>query len=118
MNSLNTEKLQNRFDQVRSRVSRRKVVVFGSFLVVLVAVLQIWAMNRLAVSGEEIAKIEQAKADLEIENAYLETKVAKNASLTSIRIVAGNLGFSGNKKVEYVGLGTVAQALPGVVASR
>lgn len=75
-------------------VSRRRVVGLGVFGLVIMVVLQIWAMNRLAVLGEKITQIEENKATLVMENQLLENRVASKASLQYIQKVADNLGFN------------------------
>lgn len=74
--------------------SRRRVVALGIFGLVMMVVLQIWAMNRLAVLGDKITQIERTKASLVRENQLLENTVASRASLQYIQKLADNLGFN------------------------
>lgn len=76
----------------------------GILGLILMVILQIWAMNRLAVLGEKITQIEQTKITLARENQLLENKVASQASLQYIQRVADNLGFdsSTNSRLKTV----------------
>lgn len=80
----------------RVAFSRRRVIGFVVIGLVGMGVLQIWAMNRLAVLGEKITQVEEAKATIMRENQLLENKVASKASLQYIQKVADNLGFDSN----------------------
>lgn len=91
-------------ERLLSRVSRRRIVVVSVFVLVCVLILEIWAMNRLAVMGEKISKIESAKKNLSLENQLLENQVASRGSLGYIKKMADNLGFSSNTslRLKYI----------------
>ncbi len=71
-------------------------------LVIPLIVIEIWAVNRLSTYGEQISKLEETRAALEIENKILENKIAKETSLLNMVSLSSQLGFEVALNVEYL----------------
>lgn len=82
--------------------TRKKILIFLGLILLIVAVLEIWSVNRLATFGEQINKLERSKAALKLENKLLENEIAKYSSLSEAQKYAPHLGFENTKKVEYL----------------
>ncbi len=70
--------------------------------IIVIAVLEIWLVNRLSTFGLEISKLEQAAFALETENQLLKNEIDKQSSLISIENKARSLGFEKVKNIEYI----------------
>lgn len=81
---------------------RKKIITLVAVLVVAVVFLEIWAVNRLATYGEQINKLEKAKAALLLENQVLENEIAQKSSLSEMAVLSEYLGFTKVSKMEYV----------------
>lgn len=81
---------------------RKKIIIFASILIILVTVVEIWAVNRMATFGSQTAKLEEAKNQLQMENLILEKEIAEKASLLEVQKQAESLGFSKVKDVQYI----------------
>lgn len=71
-------------------------------IILIVAVLEIWSVNRMATYGAEITKLEHSKSVLKLENQLLENEIAQRSSLTNIERYRIYLGFEKVKKIEQV----------------
>lgn len=80
---------------------RKKLLMFFALIIVIVSVLEIWAVNRLATFGSEISKLELAKNSLQMENEILENKIAEKSSLLKIEENSKIFGFKKITKLEY-----------------
>lgn len=91
-------------------LSRRMLLLL--FLVVLVfIILEIWSVNRLSSFGSELSRIEQAKANLTLQNDLLEAQIAESSSLNQASKMAGALGFQNIKDIQYLSLPQLAFGL-------
>jgi hypothetical protein len=81
---------------------RRQIIVIVGISVLLVALSEIWSINRLAILGLQISKMEQSKMSLQLENQILQTQIADKSSLRNVENIATKLGFEGIKKLSYV----------------
>lgn len=80
-----------------------KKIIFGlGLLFCLAVILEIWLTNRLSTYGEEIAKIEQASTNLEVENQILMNQADQKSSLVEIKNQAAKLGFETMHNVQYL----------------
>lgn len=82
--------------------TRKKILMFFGLILLIVAVLEIWSVNRLATYGEQINRLERSKAALKLENKLLEYEIAKNSSLSESEKYAPYLGFDTTHQVEYL----------------
>lgn len=85
-----------------SRFSKKRVISLLVVLLVVVVIVEIWSANRLATYGEQINKIEQAKANLELENQILSNEVSKASSLAKLGDYATSLGFESISHIQYL----------------
>lgn len=81
---------------------RKKILMFFGLIVILVAVVEIWAVNRLATFGSEISRLESARASLELENSIIEKNIADKSSLLEVSKSSGSLGFIKAQKIDYL----------------
>jgi hypothetical protein len=81
---------------------RKKLLMMFGLIVVSVAVVEIWAVNRLATFGSEISRLEMAKASLALENSILEKQIADKSSLLEVSKSSKGLGFVKVSKLEYL----------------
>lgn len=82
--------------------TRKKILMFFGLILLIVAVLEIWSVNRLATFGEQINELERSKAALKLENKLLENEIAKHSSLSEAQKYVPHLGFQTTMKVEYL----------------
>lgn len=85
-----------------SGILRKQVIALCILVVSILAVLEIWAVNRLATYGEEINKLSLIKTALELENLNLENQIASSLSLSQIAQEATKLGFVRPISIEYL----------------
>lgn len=85
-----------------SGLLRKQVIALCLLVVAILAVLEIWAVNRLATFGEEISKLEATQAVVELENLNLENHIANSLSLAQIAQEAARLGFVKPVKIDYL----------------
>lgn len=71
-------------------------------LVVVLAVVQIWAANRLATKGDLIGKYEVEAAWLREENQKMENEIVKLSSLSQIASRSGDLAFKQEVTMIYL----------------
>ncbi len=81
---------------------RKKIIGLIILVVGLVAVLEIWTVNRLATYGEQLSKLEQIKGSLTTENELLENQIAEKSSLSHLNDQALSEGFRPIKDVAVV----------------
>lgn len=89
-------------------VYKRRLIIVGCALFFLLVILEIWALNRLSTSGEQINRFDRASGSLKIENQILGNKIAKLTSLKEIETKALLLGFRPIKRVEYLKTSDIA----------
>ncbi len=85
-----------------SFTTKRKAFFLMLLILIPLAILEIWSLNRLATYGVEISKIEIAKQALQLENQILENKISDEASLINIENKAKKLGFVKVSKIEFL----------------
>lgn len=83
-------------------IDRRKVVYIAACIFLFVAIIEIWAVNRLSTFGEKLSLIEQQKQELTLENQTLENEIAKRSSLSEVQKYATAFGFEDKSKVSYL----------------
>ena len=81
---------------------RKKILVLPITIIILVAILEIWVVNRLASYGDQIGNLEQTQARLKIENQLLENKIAEKSSLMEAEKLVNRLGYQKVKNFEYI----------------
>lgn len=81
---------------------RKKIIGLIILVVGLVAVLEIWTVNRLATYGEQLSKLEQIKGSLSTENELLENQIAEKSSLSHLSEQAAAEGFRPIRDVAVV----------------
>ena len=81
---------------------RRKIVLFVIVIFLFVAIIEIWAVNRLSTYGEKLSMIEQQKQELTLENQTLGDEIATRSSLAEIEKYATAFGFVDTTKVSYL----------------
>lgn len=72
------------------------------FLVVVLAVIQIWAANRLATKGDVVRKYEIEASWLEKENQKMENEIIGLSSLSQIASRSGDLVFKQGVTMIYL----------------
>lgn len=87
---------------VLESLNRKKIFRILSLLLVIVLIVEVWTVNRLSTLGGKIRELKIAKANLEIENQLLESKILEQSSLYFIEEQSYKLGFSNIKDVEYL----------------
>lgn len=80
----------------------KKPIILSVFMLVALALLQIWANNTLVTYGAKFDNIGQLEQNLELENQLLENKVAELSSLESIATSSSALGLAPTKDVQYL----------------
>ncbi|QQG43431.1 MAG: hypothetical protein HYW45_00235 [Candidatus Daviesbacteria bacterium] len=80
----------------------RKYLVAGLALLLILAILKIWANNTTASLGEKLVQINKLQQEINWENLRLENNLASISSLSYIASAAANLGFSKAKAVQYL----------------
>jgi len=80
----------------------KKPIILSVFVLVVLALLQIWANNILVSYGEKFDGIGRLGQSLQLENQILENKVAKFSSLDSIATASSALGLMPTKDVQYL----------------
>ena len=81
---------------------RKKIIGLIILIVGLVAVLEIWTVNRLATVGEQLSNLETIKISLSTENELLENQIAEKASLSHLSEQAVSEGFRPIRDVAVV----------------
>lgn len=81
---------------------RKKIILFSAILIILLTIVEIWAVNRMATFGVQISKLEQAKIQLEMENLILEKEIAQKSSIAKIQQEARELGLVKVKNIQYL----------------
>ncbi len=81
---------------------RKKIIGLILVVVAVVAVLEIWMVNRLATYGEQLSKLDQIQDALVTENELLENEIAEKSSLSHLGEAAKEQGFSTIKNMEYL----------------
>lgn len=84
-------------------ITKRKLFLGLSSVFLIGIVLEIWTANRLSSYGEQISRLEAAKADLQIENQNLQNKIDQQSSLAQIEQYSKQFGFTQVNHVQYVG---------------
>lgn len=78
------------------------MIILCLLIVAILAILEIWAVNRLATYGEEINKLAATKQALELENLAYENQIAIKLSLTEIAQQATSLDFVKPANIDYL----------------
>lgn len=100
--------LQNILIKTKTSVNKRQLIVGMSLALLFVAVLEIWALNRLSTFGEQIVRIEQSSSQLKVENQLLENRIAEKSSLKEISELSRSLGFASASKIQYLRVDAIA----------
>lgn len=69
------------------------------FLIIILAILQIFFANQEANTGKTLQKLEQEAKQLEAENKLLETEIASRGSLEKLKEKSEKLGFNQEQAV-------------------
>ncbi len=80
----------------------KKPLILSVFVLVVLALLQIWANNILVTNGAKFDSIGRLEQSLQLENQILENKVAKLSSLDTIATSSSALGLVPTKDVQYL----------------
>lgn len=89
--------------KIETQSNFRKVVLVPlGFFIIAVAILEIWAVNRLATYGQQINKLEVTKSTLKTQSQFLEAEIASASSLRKISADAQYLDFQNTKDIQYV----------------
>lgn len=91
-----------RSSSIVESLNRNKIIRILFLLLVIVLIVEVWTVNRLSTLGGKIRELKIAKANLEIENQLLESKILEHSSLYFIEEQSYKLGFSNIKDVEYL----------------
>lgn len=79
----------------------RKYLTVGLVILLILAILKIWANNTTANLGERLVQINKLQQEISWENLRLENDLASISSLSHIASAAANLGFFKAKAVQY-----------------
>lgn len=93
-----------KLQQEEEKKSHKKIAKFIKYsigLLVFAFILQVWMVNRLSTYGYKIKQLQEAQANLEMENQILENQIAQESSLLKVESKAILLGFKNIKKLEY-----------------
>ncbi len=80
----------------------KKILGTLVLVVLLVAILEIWLVNRLSTYGQGIAKLEQSAQEIQMQNQILKNQIDLASSLVTIQERAKNLGFQSIHKLQYL----------------
>src|SRR5579871_5410004 len=83
-------------------LERRKIILLTIIIFLVVALIEIWAVNRLSTYGEKLSAIEQQKQELTLENQTLQDEIATRSSLSEVQKYATAFGFSDKTTVSYL----------------
>lgn len=81
---------------------RKKIVIFPLILIILVALLEIWAVNRLSTFGVQISELERNAENLRLENQLLENEIAQKSSLNEQQKDSQKLGYVRVRNIEFI----------------
>lgn len=87
--------------QPQNLLKKQIFFLFG-IIIIMVTILEIWAVNRLATFGDQISKTNEAKNALKLENQLLENQIAQQSSLLQAANTAQALGFENIKNIQYI----------------
>jgi len=80
---------------------RKKLLALILVVVAVVAIMEIWMVNRLATYGEQLSKLDQIQDSLVTENELIENEIAQKSSLSHLGEAAKEQGFYTIKNIEY-----------------
>jgi cell division protein FtsL len=78
------------------------LIKFLSFLVVFLALVQVFISYRLATAGKLVAELESQAAELRTENDQLREVINQEGSLLAVLKKAESLGFKSIEKIVYL----------------
>lgn len=81
---------------------KRRAIISLSFILILVILLEVWAVNRLSTYGEQLSQIDASISQFKLENSILEGEIAARSSLNKIEKIARNLGFEPPSKIQFI----------------
>ena|SRR5258708_23110914 len=90
------------------KIPKKKIVLSTMAGILVLVILEIWALNRLATYGEQILKFEKASNELKLENQILQNQIAQKSSLNKVEDQSFSLGFRPIHHIEYLGSSDVA----------
>jgi cell division protein FtsL len=96
------DNMLERFNLENKPWFRKKLLALILVVVAVVAVMEIWMVNRLATYGEQLSKLDEIKDSLVTENELLENEIAEKSSLSHLGEAAYEQGYAPIKKIEYV----------------
>ncbi len=88
--------------------SKKKIIMFLILVLIPLALVEIWATNRLATYGEQINQLEKTKRVLILENKVWANKIAESSSLDKTEQQSINLGFQKIQSIESLQLPSLA----------
>lgn len=87
---------------------KRKIIIVLVSIIIFAVTIEIWVANRVATFGEKINELEATKYSLQLENDFLENKIAQKKSLSLNQKKSIGIGFGKIKKIEYIKLKPIA----------
>lgn len=92
-----------KFEPIQEKSSLpKKYLLFASFLLLSLAIVEIWASNTLVTYGGKLESLSVLSKGLEMENKILENDIAKSSSLAGIASKSAQLGFSKVESIQYI----------------
>lgn len=88
--------------KIQSNPKAMKFIIIGLSILLVVLFVEIWVVNRTSTYGDEIYKLKQAQASLELENQVLSNKIAQKSSMILLEKKANILGFNTISQIEYI----------------
>lgn len=78
------------------------LIKLGIGIIVVIFILEIWAVNRLSTSGYKIQEIKVSQAELSLENQLLKNEIAQLISLNFLASKVKEYGFIPSHDIEYL----------------
>lgn len=81
---------------------KKLLLIVACIIILILAVIEIWTVNRLATLGGKIVQFEISKTSLIEQNEILENEISKKSSLRNIEAEAKNRGFEKATKINSI----------------
>ncbi len=80
----------------------KKIIIFISFFLLVLVVIEIWVSHTTVSLGEQMNDIENLRQNLNLENQLLENEIASAAAITRIASQSADIGFTAPKIIQYI----------------
>ena len=90
--------------------AKRKIYIVSAVIILMAIIVEIWTVNRLSTFGQELNKLDQQKAALQLNNQVLQNEIAQDSSLQEISNESKNLGLQPIAHIQYLKPSNLASA--------